>query len=99
MLPVTVQIPVVRLLKITGCPEAPPVALRIPVPLTVTLGAVPKVMVWLAWLLKLAVALFAAAIVSVQLVLAPLHAPLQPVKALPLAGVAVSVIGVPLAKE
>jgi hypothetical protein len=57
------------------------------------------VMVWLAsLLLKLAVTLLAAVIISVQVVAVPVHAPLQPVKVLPVAGVAVNVIATPLAR-
>ncbi len=47
VLPDTVQIPVVVLLNVTGNPELA-VALSIPVPPTVTLGALPKAMLWLA---------------------------------------------------
>ena len=46
--------------------------------------------------LKVAVTLFAASIVTVQAPV-PLHAPLQPVNVLPVAGVAVSVTDVPVA--
>ena len=47
----TVQIVPVRELKVTGLPEAPPVALTaLPVaPTTTPVGAAPKVIVWLAW--------------------------------------------------
>ena len=58
VLPDTVQIPVVVDEKVTALPEAPPVALSVPVPPTTTVGAAPKlmvcepgamVMVWVAW--------------------------------------------------
>ena len=45
VLPETVHTPVVVELKVTGLPEAPPVALTVPVPPTVRLGAAPKLMV------------------------------------------------------
>ena len=46
--PEIVQTPVVVELKLTVRPEVA-VALTVPVPPTVTDGAVPKAMVWVAW--------------------------------------------------
>ena len=95
----TVQIPVERLENVTDNPDEA-VALTVPVPPMLTVGVAPKVIVWRArLLLKPAVTLLAAVIVSVQVLAMPVHAPLQPVKKEPDAGMAVSVIGVPLAKE
>ncbi len=51
-----------------------------------------------AVLLKLALTLIAAAMMTEQLVLVPLHAPLQPAKVLPLAGVALRVTVEPAAR-
>jgi hypothetical protein len=48
---------------------------------------------------KAASTLFAASIVKAQLGLAPLHAPLQPAKRLPLAGVALNASVAPLARR
>ena len=42
--PLTVQMPIVVLVKTTALPEAPPVAVTVPVPPTRTDGAVPKAM-------------------------------------------------------
>ena len=52
--PVTVfpdmlQVPGVKLVKVTALPEAPPVALTVPVPPATMLGAAPKLMLWLDW--------------------------------------------------
>ena len=96
-MPETVQTEVVRLLNVTGnFDEA--VALTLAEPPTERLGWATKLIVWLGSILKLAVALFPAAMITVQLELVPLHAPLQPVKVLPLAGVAVSVTVEPAAR-
>lgn len=98
VLPDTVQTAVERLVNVTGNPDDA-VALTVPVPPTLTDGVAPRVIAWLARvLLKLAVTLLAAVIVSVQMVAVPVHAPPQPVKLLPVAGVAVSVTAVPLAR-
>ena len=40
--PETVQTLLVMLVNVTGLPDAPPVALTVPVPPTATVGAVPK---------------------------------------------------------
>ena len=47
VLPLTVQTPVVVEVNVTGLPDAPPVADTVPVPPTTTVGACPKVIVWL----------------------------------------------------
>lgn len=48
VLPATVQMLGVMPVKVTELPDAPPVALTVPVPPTVTEGAEPKLMTWLA---------------------------------------------------
>jgi hypothetical protein len=91
VLPEIVQAPVDKLLKLTGKPEVA-VALTVPVPPTTTLGAGPKAMLWLDKALsKRADSVFAEFIVKRQVGVVPLHAPPHPVKALPVAGVALSV--------
>ena len=45
--PLTVQTPVVVEVKVTGFSLAPPVADTVPLPPTLTVGAAPKVIVWL----------------------------------------------------
>jgi hypothetical protein len=45
LVPLTVHTLGVLLLKMTGLPESPPVAVTVPVPPTATVGAVPTVMV------------------------------------------------------
>ena len=47
LVPVAVHTAGVVLVKVTGLPESPPVAEAVPVPPTTTLGAAPKVIVWL----------------------------------------------------
>ena len=47
VVPLRVQTPVVVLLKVTELLADPPVAETVPVPPTTTLGAEPKVMLWL----------------------------------------------------
>jgi hypothetical protein len=99
VLPVTVQFAFELLVNVTGNPEEA-VALTVPVPPTETDGAAPNVMLWLykALLLKVAVTFLAASIISVQLALMPLHAPLQPAKVLPeVVEVAIRVSIAPLA--
>ncbi len=95
VVPETVQIDAVRLLKVTGSPDEA-VALRVAAPPTAKSGAVPKkrVWVWGVWAANAAVTNFAASIVSEQVDAVPLHAPPQPVKVLPVAGVAVRVTDV-----
>ena len=44
--PLTVHMPVVVLLKVTGLPDAPPVAVSAPLLPTAIVGATPKFMVW-----------------------------------------------------
>ena len=47
LVPLAVHTAGVVLVKVTGLPEAPPVAEAVPVPPTTTVGAVSKTMVWL----------------------------------------------------
>ena len=47
LVPLVVQTEVVVELNVTALPDAPPVAETEPVPPTITVGAVPKLMVWL----------------------------------------------------
>ena len=49
VLPLTVQMLGVLEAKTTALPEAPPVALTVPVLPTLTLGATPKLMLCAAW--------------------------------------------------
>ncbi|MBV5332710.1 hypothetical protein JZU54_03915, partial [bacterium] len=100
VLPETRQIPIVLLARVTANPELA-VALSVAVLPTLMLGAGSKVILWLAGpLLKLALTLFAASILTVQVGPAlALHAPLQPVNLLPLVGVAVSVTVAPVNSE
>ena len=47
LVPETVHTAAVVLVKTTALPDAPPVAVTVPVPPTTTVGGAPKVMVWL----------------------------------------------------
>ena len=47
LVPPVVQTEVVVELNVTGLPDAPPVAYTVPVPPTISVGALPKLMVWL----------------------------------------------------
>ena len=47
VLPLMVHTPVVVELNVTGLPDAPPLADTVPMPPTTTVGAVPKLIVWL----------------------------------------------------
>ena len=61
VLPLTVQTPVVVEVNVTGLPDRPPVAETVPLPPTLNVGAVPKLIVWLPRpMLKLWVAWVAA---------------------------------------
>ena len=97
VLPETRQIAVVLLAILTASPELA-VALSVAVPPAVRLDTGSKVMLWLVTpLLKLAVTLFAASIVTLQVgPLLPLHAPPQPAKLLLPLGIAVNVTLLPL---
>ena len=66
-----------------------------PVPMPDLVSATKRVLTMA--LVKLAVTLRAALMVTVQVLAVPVHAPLQPVNVLVLAGVAVKVTLVPLA--
>ena len=47
VLPLTVQTLVVVEVNVTGLPDAPPVAETVPMPPTLNVGAMPKLIVWL----------------------------------------------------
>ena len=47
VLPLTVQTPGVAEVNTTGLPDAPPVAVTVPVPPTLTVGVAPKLIAWL----------------------------------------------------
>ena len=51
LVPEVVHTEGVELVNVTGLPDAPPVAVTVPVPATTTVGAAPKVIVWFALLI------------------------------------------------